>query len=242
LRRSFATAASPRSSPKGLRRTRRTWRHSRRAPARIALQAEADAGFTLGLVILPVGLRFEPRRQFRGDAFVRVGEPLTIGDLAARYADDPREAAGDLTERITAAVRRVAYRVESTARIPFIERLVDVYLSRARRTGIAGVRGSAVRGELKQKAAACLNHYAVVDPEAVAEVERELKRYERLRDAAGVGPTAARGTGAPPSWTARLRAGGRRGGARRASGAFRIRDRRRAVLPDEADRGTRQPS
>ena len=47
-------------------------------------------------------------------------------------------------------------------------------------------RGAGVRGELKQKMAACLNHYSVADPEAVAEIERELRRYERLRDAAGI--------------------------------------------------------
>jgi 1-acyl-sn-glycerol-3-phosphate acyltransferase len=154
--------------------------------ARIALQAEAASAFNLGLTIMPVGLQFEPRRQFRGDAFVRFGEPFTIADMAALYASDPREAARALTERIAAAIRGLAYHVESTDRIPFVERLVDVYYARARRTGIAGVQGRGLRGELKQKMALCLNHYAVADPQAVAGVERSLKRYERLRDAAGI--------------------------------------------------------
>ena len=154
--------------------------------ARIALQAEADADFNLRLTIVPVGLQFEPRRQFRGDAFVRFGEPFTIGDLARRYAEDPRQAARELTDRISAGIRRVAYHVDATDRIAFVERLVDIYFWRARRTGITGVRGRGVRGELKQKMAACLNHYAEADPEAVAEVERELRRYERLRDKAGL--------------------------------------------------------
>jgi 1-acyl-sn-glycerol-3-phosphate acyltransferase len=154
--------------------------------ARIALQAEAGADFNLGLTIVPVGLQFEPRRQFRGDAFVRFGEPFTIGDLAHRYARDPREAARELTDRISTGIKRVAYHVDSPDRIPFVERLVDVYFLRARRTGISGVRGRGVRGELKQKMAACLNHYAEADPEAVAGVERELRRYERLRDKAGL--------------------------------------------------------
>jgi 1-acyl-sn-glycerol-3-phosphate acyltransferase len=155
-------------------------------PARIALQAEAVAGFSLGLTIVPIGLQFEPRRQFRGDAFVRVGEPLTITDLAARHETDPRLAARELTDRIASSIKRLAYHVDSPDRVPFVERLVDVYFRRACRTGIAGVRGPGVRGELKQKVAACLNHYADADPEAVAEVERELRRYERLRDAAGL--------------------------------------------------------
>ena len=154
--------------------------------ARIALQAEAAADFNLRLTVVPVGLQFEPRRQFRGDVFVRFGEPFTIGDLAHRYAEDPRQTARELTDRISAGIRRVAYHVDSAERVPFVERLVDVYFWRARRTGITGVRGRGLRGELKQKMAACLNHYAEADPDAVAEVERELKRYERLRDKAGV--------------------------------------------------------
>ena len=155
-------------------------------PARIALQAESAADFGLHLTIVPVGLQFEPRRQFRGDAFVRIGEPFTIADLAQTYEENAHRATAEVTARIDAAIKRVAYHVESSDQIPFVERLVDVYFLRARRTGVFGVRGAGVRGELKQKMAACLNHYAVADPEAVAGVERALKRYERLRDAAGV--------------------------------------------------------
>ena len=155
-------------------------------PARIALQAESAKDFALQLAVVPVGLQFEPRRQFRGDAFIRIGEPFTITDLAQAYAEDSHRAAEALTDRIVAGIERVAYHVESTDKIPFVERLVDVYFLRARRTGIFGVRGAGVRGELKQKMAACLNHYAVADPEAVADIERDLRRYERLRDAAGI--------------------------------------------------------
>ena len=117
---------------------------------------------------------------------IRLGEPFMIGDLAQPYAEDPRAATQEVTERISTAIKRLAYHVESLDRIPFVERLVDVYFQRALRTGIMGVRGRGLRGELKQKMAACLNHYAGRDPEAVAEVERELKRYERLRDTAGL--------------------------------------------------------
>ena len=46
--------------------------------ARIALQAEAAADFTLQLTVVPVGPQFEPRRRFRADAFLRFGgwDPL----------------------------------------------------------------------------------------------------------------------------------------------------------------------
>ena len=154
--------------------------------ARIALQAEDGADFTLQLTVVPVGLQFEPRRRFRADAFVRFGEPFTISDLAPLHAEVRRRAVQVLTDRIDVALKGVAYHIESTERIPLVERLTDVYFRRAGHTGIAGVKGRGLRGELLQKMAACVNHYAEADPESVADVERALARYEGLREAAGI--------------------------------------------------------
>lgn len=154
--------------------------------ARIALQAESVHGFRLGLTIVPVGLQFEPRRRFRSITFVRFGEPFTIADLATSYAEAPRRAVEELTERIGSALRQVAFHVDLPERIPLVERLTEIYLQRARRTGIAGAKRKGLRGELLHKLAACLNHYAQADLGAVAEVEKALQRYERLREKAGI--------------------------------------------------------
>ncbi|MFQ5927718.1 MAG: 1-acyl-sn-glycerol-3-phosphate acyltransferase, partial [Terriglobia bacterium] len=154
--------------------------------ARIALQAESAANFRLGLAIVPVGLQFEPRRRFRADALVRFGEPFRIADLAARHAEAPRQAVRELTERIGTALKRVAFHVESTQRLALVERLVEVYFQKARRTGIAGVRRRGLRAELLYRTAACLNHYLEADPAAVTEVQRALECYERLREKAGI--------------------------------------------------------
>ncbi len=154
--------------------------------ARIALQAEDAADFTLQLTVVPVGLQFEPRRRFRADAFIRFGEPFTISDLAPQNAESPDQAVQELTNRIGVALKSVVYHVDSTEQIPMVERLADVYFRRAGRTGISGIRGRGLRGELVQKIAACLNYYAGTDPEGIAEIERALERYELLREEAGI--------------------------------------------------------
>ena len=69
--------------------------------------------------------------------------------------------------------------MESTERVPFVERLVDVYLQRARKSGLAGVNRKGLRGELLYRIAACLNHNVEADPDAVSQVERQLREYER---------------------------------------------------------------
>ncbi|MBI4229721.1 MAG: 1-acyl-sn-glycerol-3-phosphate acyltransferase [Planctomycetes bacterium] len=154
--------------------------------ARIALKAESESGFHLGLVLLPVGLQFEPRRRFRADALVRIGEPVPVADLSELHGRNPREAVRVLTDRIDEAIKRLALHVETDAHAPLVERLADVYLERARRTGLAGARGTALRAELLQKIAVCVNHYAKADPEAVAAASRALTRYDRLRETAGI--------------------------------------------------------
>ena len=154
--------------------------------ARIALKAEAATDFNLGLRIVPVGLQFEPRRRFRADAFVRFGAPLKIADLAPLHAENPRQAIRELTGRIDSALKKLAFQVESQENLPLVERLVDVYLQRVRKTGLAGVDRKGLRGELLYRTADCLNHYAQADPDAVTEIARKLERYERLREKAGV--------------------------------------------------------
>jgi hypothetical protein len=154
--------------------------------ARIALLAESSVNFKLGLLIVPVGLQFEPRRRFRGDAFVRFGSPFKIADFAQLHGENPHQAMRKVTGRIDTALKKLAFQVDSIERLPLVERLVDVYLQRVRKTGLAGVDRKGLRGELLYRTAACLNHYTRVDPAAVADVEHHLERYERLREKAGV--------------------------------------------------------
>ena len=156
--------------------------------ARIALKAESAADFNLGLLIVPVGLQFEPRRRFRADAFVRFGEPLKVADLAQLHAENPRQAIRELTGGIDTALKKLAFHVEEREHMPLVERLAEVYFQRVRKTGMAGVDRKGLRGELLYRTAACLNHYFQADPDAVADIERQLERYERLREKAGVDP------------------------------------------------------
>lgn len=128
---------------------------------------------------VPVGLQFEPRRQFRAEVLIRVGNPFAIEDLAAAYAENPHRAVRELTDRIGEALKAMAFHVEWPEKVALVERLAEIYLERAQRTGFAGVHRRGLRAEILYRTAACLNHYARVDPAIVSEVEGALERYER---------------------------------------------------------------
>ncbi|HJS75206.1 MAG TPA: 1-acyl-sn-glycerol-3-phosphate acyltransferase [Vicinamibacteria bacterium] len=80
--------------------------------ARIVLEAEAKAGFTLSAVIVPVGITFSNRELFRSDALVSFGEPLDPSPQFAAYRDgSPAEAVKGLTLELESALRSLAAHV-----------------------------------------------------------------------------------------------------------------------------------
>lgn len=84
----------------------------RTGAARIALGAEDENDWQLGLQIVPVGLWYQGKTLFRTATLLVVGEPWTIGDLRGSYAADQREAVRALTARIDATLDEVVLQVE----------------------------------------------------------------------------------------------------------------------------------
>ncbi len=69
---------------------------------------------------------------------------------------------------------------------PLAERTTEVYWLRIRDTGLGQEQARTVRSELESRVAECLNHFQSKAPGQVAQLERTLERYDRLRDAAGI--------------------------------------------------------
>ena len=79
----------------------------RTGAARIALRAEAEREWQLGLQIVPIGLTYARKAQFRGRTLARVGTAITIERYRDAYADDPQAAVRQLTAEIAAALESV---------------------------------------------------------------------------------------------------------------------------------------
>lgn len=79
----------------------------RTGAARIALRAEAESRWELGLRIVPVGLTYSRKAKFRGEAVACVGAPMAVALWRAPYGRDPAQAVRDLTDAIASALERV---------------------------------------------------------------------------------------------------------------------------------------
>src|SRR3954468_22748962 len=64
----------------------------RTGAARIALSAEAEANWQLGLRVVPVGLWYQNKSRFRSSALVVIGKPFSLADFAATYQNDNNAA------------------------------------------------------------------------------------------------------------------------------------------------------
>lgn len=77
----------------------------RTGAARIALQAEAEAEWGLGLSIVPVGITYSRKELARTGVAVRFGEAFGCADLKEIHLEDPVTAVRALTERIESGIR-----------------------------------------------------------------------------------------------------------------------------------------
>jgi hypothetical protein len=82
--------------------------------ARIALGTVEGQG-PLGLRVVPVGLRYEAKGEFRSRVFIQVGEPLDPSPERERYAREGRAAVRALTTRIAHGLDAVAHYGEGSA-------------------------------------------------------------------------------------------------------------------------------
>ena len=158
--------------------------------ARIALEAEEAAGWTLGLRVLPLGLTYTRKPFFRGRAIALIGESFTVAHLRDAYAADPQRVVRELTAEITARLEAVTLNLSRTEDLELIDTAERLY---ARERGHAGWREREELGERLprlQRFAEGLAWLRANDPHRHDRLAREVERYRRTTARLGAGDEA----------------------------------------------------
>jgi 1-acyl-sn-glycerol-3-phosphate acyltransferase len=165
--------------PEGTSHSDPTMRPLKTGAARIALKAEAAAGFELGLRILPVGLLYEDKEIFRTGAVVRVGVPMQVRGYAERYRTDDHDAVKALTNAIDEALSAVVLEADS-------RELWNGFLAVAAWTDPLAQQDVRAREERARLLARAYHDLSLRDPAAADEVVSKARRFARVLRAVGV--------------------------------------------------------
>src|ERR1051326_7760375 len=98
--------------PEGISLTERKLKKIKTGAARIALGAEADNDFKLGVKIISVGLNYSDPHTFQSNLFVNVDEPISVRDYKEQYEKDAFASASALTEEIRARLEKQVVAIE----------------------------------------------------------------------------------------------------------------------------------
>ncbi len=99
--------------PEGTTHSDPQLRQLRSGAARIALSAEAEYDWSLGVQLVPVGLWYESKIHFRTSVLLVIGQPFALTGYAAGYAADAHQAVDTVTEQIDAGLDNVVLQAEN---------------------------------------------------------------------------------------------------------------------------------
>jgi glycerol-3-phosphate O-acyltransferase / dihydroxyacetone phosphate acyltransferase len=159
----------------------------RTGAARIALGAEAESGWTLGLQVVPVGLTYSRKSAFRSRALAVIAKPFTVTWLRTAYETDPAAAVRELTGEIAARLLAVTVNVAEQRDAALIDTAERLY---AREKGVSTPRGRdplAARMPRLHAFARGLAWLREHDPGRHARLARAVGRYRRRAELLGAG-------------------------------------------------------
>ena len=158
--------------------------------ARIALQAEAEAGWKLGLRILPLGLTYTRKPFFRGRAIAMVGESFQIGGFRARYEADQSAAVRELTAEITKRLEAVTLNLSRTEDLELIDTAERLYTRERGHVGWREREGLGERLPRLRRFAEGLAWLRANDPARHDRLAGAIERYRRTTARLGAGDEA----------------------------------------------------
>ena len=114
-------------APQGYSQIKRRIDKIKSGTARIALSAENNCNWNLGLEILPFGLNYQSPRFFRTDLLINTGEPLQVAKYREAYNRDPYKAAKELTRDLQEAMELLLPDTKNDEEDAFVKQLEDIH-------------------------------------------------------------------------------------------------------------------
>lgn len=120
--------------PEGFSKTERRLRKFKTGTARIALGAEAQHKFNLGLTIITIGINYSNSHFFRSDLFLNIGTPIKLADYKKAYYENSFDTALKLTNDIKSELEKRIVVIKDKDLDELIQNIEKIYRGQMRET------------------------------------------------------------------------------------------------------------
>lgn len=149
----------------------------RSGAARMAVRAEEKGA--QGLTIVPIGITYQRKDQFRSSAWIQVGEPIDVTECIHRLGDDRRKAMRTLTKELDSRLREVVVHLDDPEWESWLDDLETL-------APPAGKPTKTPRLRQRKRLADAMNYFLSNDRARAESVADEIQAYRAQVHAAGL--------------------------------------------------------
>lgn len=182
--------------PEGISKTERKLRPIKTGTARIALGAEAENLFSLGVKIIPIGINYSDPHHFQGDVFVNFGKPISIAEYAADYQKNQWQAVEALTARLQSELEKLVVIIENEQLERLISNIERLYRSKLRQTEDPKEKAPA-DFYLSKDIVRAVEYHLQKDPQRLRDFDARLNSYLATLNRLGIRDSQVRASQLP---------------------------------------------
>lgn len=145
--------------------------------ARIALGAEQQHGFQLGLKILPVGLYYNNPAYFRSKIYINIDEPIDVGEYIEAFEADEVGGVQKLTERIKEALTENVIHTEDKEEETLFVNIKRIYKSRLMEK--TGEPDASQEFRLNQELVKAIRYFRISNESTFHQIKQQVEQYIR---------------------------------------------------------------
>jgi 1-acyl-sn-glycerol-3-phosphate acyltransferase len=153
--------------------------------SRIALGAESENKFELGLHILPIGLNYSKPESFRSEVFIQVGTPINSSLFKQDYQLNPEETVKALTEQIEDKLAKLIIITDDHEEDLLAKNIEKIYKSQLNESITLSEKPKEQNFLMTRGIVDAINHFEEHEPERVEgfrpKIHRYLQNLQRLK-------------------------------------------------------------
>lgn len=163
--------------PEGTSITERKLRPIKTGAARIALGAEAQNNFELGVTIITMGLNYANPHKFNRDLFINIGKPIQLGDFKESYLTDEFKAAEELTEKIRQKMESLIIATTDEKTDKLVKNLEMLYKNKLSKEQGINKKDKDAEFLITKNIVETVNYYTLNYPEIVESISARIDEY-----------------------------------------------------------------